>query len=558
MFRKFQLRRGAEANLPTLDVGEPAFTTDTNDLYVGSISGNVHFPNSAKQYPILPWEYSSGVTIVTDNTKPYGNVLRYGAVPDDNTDNGPILQKVFDQCSLNGQEIHFPIGAFKVRTSIILRECFTGSPTRAYKITGENTEFSAYSRISPKCYLDCNTDLFVNDGAALFPSISIDMTGIFVWFRTTGYTVFKNMRLRGSYIARNRFDNPLCWLKGSVEEITTVENNVFLGIQKNFIGENDNATTSTYFTCSDSVVRNNYIDANGANNSEMVNVYNYDIDMVFQGNFIDFFTYLYTPALTNPDVSIGLFYDNVINNCFRVSKGNLRYGVFHRNKIEYCSFALSGSHFPNATAEMISGKWGGFIYDEANLSTIKDLTMYDNTVTSADSILYFVSTTAAPKYVTVQLKERGSINGAITVIQQSNTTAFSNTQINSLNFAIIGSVTDVVQTISGHAVITAYEGQHAWLAGTLYRAHLVSGTPVWVETTGALIGNKGVNINITSGSTQWDIGLAKTEPNTNYIINVQPYWNTTTWISLKTTSSFRINFGTAPGSNSPLDYSIRR
>jgi hypothetical protein len=35
------LKRGTKANLPTLSVAEPAFTTDTEELFVGSDSGNI-------------------------------------------------------------------------------------------------------------------------------------------------------------------------------------------------------------------------------------------------------------------------------------------------------------------------------------------------------------------------------------------------------------------------------------------------------------------------------------------------------------------------------------
>lgn len=47
MFGKLLLRRGVEANLPLLHVGEPAFTTDTKKLYVGSGSGNVEMPKKS-------------------------------------------------------------------------------------------------------------------------------------------------------------------------------------------------------------------------------------------------------------------------------------------------------------------------------------------------------------------------------------------------------------------------------------------------------------------------------------------------------------------------------
>lgn len=41
MANKIQVRRGALIDIPVLDVGEPGFTTDTEDLYIGGASGNV-------------------------------------------------------------------------------------------------------------------------------------------------------------------------------------------------------------------------------------------------------------------------------------------------------------------------------------------------------------------------------------------------------------------------------------------------------------------------------------------------------------------------------------
>ena len=41
MGNKIQVRRGLKADLTTLSAGEPGFTTDTNELYIGSGTGNV-------------------------------------------------------------------------------------------------------------------------------------------------------------------------------------------------------------------------------------------------------------------------------------------------------------------------------------------------------------------------------------------------------------------------------------------------------------------------------------------------------------------------------------
>ena len=49
MANKIQIRRGNKANLPTLSAGEPAFCTDTNQLFVGNGSTNIEY---AKQISV--------------------------------------------------------------------------------------------------------------------------------------------------------------------------------------------------------------------------------------------------------------------------------------------------------------------------------------------------------------------------------------------------------------------------------------------------------------------------------------------------------------------------
>ena len=43
---KIKLRQGVEADIPSLDVGEPAFTTDTKKFFVGASDGNVQFADN--------------------------------------------------------------------------------------------------------------------------------------------------------------------------------------------------------------------------------------------------------------------------------------------------------------------------------------------------------------------------------------------------------------------------------------------------------------------------------------------------------------------------------
>jgi hypothetical protein len=70
--------------------------------------------------------------------------------------------------------------------------------------------------------------------------------------------------------------------------------------------------------------------------------------------------------------------------------------------------------------------------------------------------------------------------------------------------------------------------------------------------------NIGINTSITSGSTTKVITFTTNELDASYAVNVSPAWNTTWWITSKATTGFTINFGTAPGSNTTLDWEIKR
>ena len=47
MANKIQVKRGLKASIPALNVGEPGFTTDTKEFYIGSASGNVQLAKQA-------------------------------------------------------------------------------------------------------------------------------------------------------------------------------------------------------------------------------------------------------------------------------------------------------------------------------------------------------------------------------------------------------------------------------------------------------------------------------------------------------------------------------
>jgi len=69
---------------------------------------------------------------------------------------------------------------------------------------------------------------------------------------------------------------------------------------------------------------------------------------------------------------------------------------------------------------------------------------------------------------------------------------------------------------------------------------------------------KGVGITVTAGATSLLVTLPEAEPDASYGVLVVPSWNTTVWVTNKTTSGFTVNFGTAPTADSPIDYFIYR
>jgi len=68
---------------------------------------------------------------------------------------------------------------------------------------------------------------------------------------------------------------------------------------------------------------------------------------------------------------------------------------------------------------------------------------------------------------------------------------------------------------------------------------------------------KGNNVAVAAGATSLAVTLPVTLPSTNYAVYVTPQWNTSVWVTGKTTTGFTINFGTAaPTGGSALDWVI--
>jgi hypothetical protein len=104
MASKIQIKRGLEVNLPVLSVGEPAFTTDTNNFYIGNGTANINF---AKQ---------SNLNILTEKLSDIAiSVKDFGAVGDGITDDTEKLNLAFSSSYKN---IYIPAGTYLISNSI--------------------------------------------------------------------------------------------------------------------------------------------------------------------------------------------------------------------------------------------------------------------------------------------------------------------------------------------------------------------------------------------------------------------------------------------------------
>lgn len=116
-----QIRRGDEADLPTLAQGELAYTLDTEELFAGGLGGNVNLTNRL------------GVI----------NVKSFGAAGDGVTDDTLAIQNAID--SAEHGELYFPEGNYLVSDTLTLsgKNALEGDGQRYFKISAEGSSITS-------------------------------------------------------------------------------------------------------------------------------------------------------------------------------------------------------------------------------------------------------------------------------------------------------------------------------------------------------------------------------------------------------------------------------
>ena len=109
MANKIQIRRGIKANLPTLSAGEPAFCTDTNQLFVGNGSTNIEY---AKQISVDSLNSQMNEKANLSDVKIFTSLSDIGLSLDDmTTDFGSNILKMIKAMGRNRKLVLYPYSA---------------------------------------------------------------------------------------------------------------------------------------------------------------------------------------------------------------------------------------------------------------------------------------------------------------------------------------------------------------------------------------------------------------------------------------------------------------
>jgi hypothetical protein len=376
---KIKLKRGLETNLPVLDIGEPGFTTDTGKLFVGGTTGNVEIAKKEDvdlqfeevesslaqkvSYPILTGEVG-----VVDKKQPYGNVVRYGAVPvwTSDANDTTAFQNAVESANALGIPVYVPHGEFSLKSTVYLY------PNT--KIVGVGFNNPIGSRINTSAL-----EVFKPKTSSV---IRLEMSGIvFINELSTFSIVFSQMDLATSIIQENTFNYYNVLIYGKLLQTSSLSKNQIKQIKYKMItGTLDVSVGLPVYSgaITDSRITLNYI--NGSRNDL---AYVTDVPIAtsnISNNYIDFF-YI---AFYSPGNDGAVFTNNTIEYCWKMFAGRISSTVISNNDIRHCKQS-EVSNFTNPTATMINNPWKAI--------TISDLDTYGSVgATISNNIVSYIDT----------------------------------------------------------------------------------------------------------------------------------------------------------------------
>ena len=131
--------------------------------------------------------------------------------------------------------------------------------------------------------------------------------------------------------------------------------------------------------------------------------------------------------------------------------------------------------------------------------------------------------------------------------------------VNTYSFSSVASyallIGNIPDNVAGYSINLMFKYSNIVFASQI----ICNGVNAYPNIFPVAIGNflKGNNVSVAAGATSLAVTFPVTLPNTNYAVYVTPQWNTSVWITGKTTTGFTINFGTAaPTGGSALDWVI--
>ena len=295
-------------------------------------------------YPIISEEDKNKVI---DITKEYGNILRYGAKDDGETDNSEVIQYAIDICERKKCKLIIPYGRFYLSQTLKLPN---------------HIEIEGFSVSKDSFQINKNDSIIITNCDKLFimksnagKNLYIKLTNVRFINNNTGSTscVFYGMNIYNSKITECNFLNYGRIFGATINGTTIIRDNSFGGIREYFIKTNDISGFENVASIVDSEISSNYINGNCKNYNPTCFYMKTPSSSKISKNYIDFFKI----AFYNSGGSDVSFTENIIDICFRGFAGSILGMIISNNTFTKLKKETGLTYFNLADDEMKNNPW---------------------------------------------------------------------------------------------------------------------------------------------------------------------------------------------------------